>query len=446
MRISEIDLDAVYKCTKCGKSIYRNGLILYRAGGKATCEACIKKEIKEAEEASLRQSQKEFWEAEEDLFSDIEIPDTFDDEDEPVTETPVKKAKENKENRIKTPAEIVKLLDEHVIGQQSAKRSVAVAIFNHLMRTSDNENPEEFPKSNLLICGPSGSGKTELFRTISKYLDIPLAIGDATTLTSAGYKGDDIESLLTLLLVETKGDVAKAEKGIIFIDEFDKICQITDTKQDGYNKTLQQNLLKLIEGKTADVPTSGIEKTKSNTVKMNTGNILFVCGGAFNNIRPEEDEEGFRGEIGFIKTAETPAVSTCKKQERLKAEDFIKYGMIQEIVGRLPVIVELKALSKDDLKEIMIRPKNSVYRKFRNLFAKMNIDLSISDKAMDLIAERAMGLNIGARALNSVLEEYMESLVYEVAGHNESGKLTITKRMVEKHFAELDRQGNRLSA
>ena len=317
------------------------------------------------------------------------------------------------------PSEIKMYMDKHIIGQEEAKKVIAVAVYNHYKRIS---NPEAgISKSNILLVGPSGTGKTEIARTIAKFLDVPFAISDATTLTEAGYVGDDVENVLHKLIVAADYDIEKAEKGIIYIDEIDKIARTSEGRsitRDVSGEGVQQALLKIIEGTEVKVPYNGGRKIPNGSYyAINTNNILFICAGAFDGIEKMKDSE--KKTIGFVNTEQKK-----KNTEKVTAKDVIKYGIIPELVGRLPVLVETQTLSRDDLKRILIEPENSLIEQYKKLLSIDGVGIEFSDDFFDHIIDEAVKNGTGARGLKSVLEEKMLDIMYE-APYFENGSVVI---------------------
>ena len=331
-------------------------------------------------------------------------------------------------------------MDEYVIGQDRAKKIISVAVYNHYKRVfldyKRDENLAKIEKSNILMLGPTGSGKTYLVKTLAKILNVPLAIADATSLTEAGYIGDDIESVLSKLLVAADGDEARAESGIVFIDEIDKIAKKANTKnRDVSGESVQQELLKMLEGSKIDVPIGGNQKNALTPMTtINTDNILFICGGAFpdleNIIKERLTNKGSMGFNAILK-------EDLDKEEDLFAkvdmEDIRKFGMIPEFLGRLPIVLSLSKLDEEALVKVLKEPKNAILKQYTRLLELDEVQLEFEDEALIEIAKKAMEKGTGARALRSIIEEFMLDIMYEVPKDNNIGKVIITKDYIEKN-------------
>lgn len=343
---------------------------------------------------------------------------------------------------IPKPAEIKAILDEYVIGQDDAKRTLSVAIYNHYKRIYFEElgmdkaiDDVEITKSNVLVLGPTGVGKTLLAQTLAKILNVPFAIADATTLTEAGYVGEDVENILLRLIQAADFDIARAEKGIIYVDEIDKITrksENTSITRDVSGEGVQQALLKLIEGTVSNVPPQGGRKHPNQEfIKINTSNILFICGGAFEGIekiiqnRVGKSSMGFEAQITDKKSADTNEL-----MKQLIPKDLIKFGLIPELVGRLPIVSTLEELSEEGLVKILTEPKNSLVKQFQALFALDGIELVFEDDALNQIAKLAIERKTGARGLRAIMEEILNPIMFDVPSNNIVNKVTITKGCV----------------
>ncbi len=355
------------------------------------------------------------------------------------------------EKAIPKPHEIKAYLDQHIVGQDDAKKVLSVAVYNHYKRLKHNKqedtNGVEIQKSNILLVGPTGSGKTLLAQTLAKMLDVPFAVADATTLTEAGYVGDDVENILLRLYQNADYDAKKAEKGIIYIDEIDKIArksENTSITRDVSGEGVQQALLKLIEGTIANVPPQGGRKhPQQEFIQIDTSNILFIVGGAFvdlDKIIEHRVKDG--SSIGFGKSAPTQAEKeqqAAKLLKKLQPEDLLKFGLIPEFIGRIPVYAVLDALDEKTLKMILTEPKNAVLKQYQCLLKMDGVDLEFEPEAIDLIAQKALKRKTGARALRSIVEELMLDVMYDIPTKHDIDKFVITKEMVERQD-EIDNQ------
>lgn len=343
---------------------------------------------------------------------------------------PKKEYKELTMESIPAPHEIKRMLDDYVIGQEYAKKCISVAVYNHYKRViTDTMDDIEIEKSNMLMLGPTGCGKTYLVKTIAKLLDVPLAITDATTLTEAGYIGDDVESILSKLLAAADNDVERAERGIVFIDEIDKLAKKKETNhRDVSGESVQQGLLKILEGAEVEVPVgSGSKNALTPTTVMNTRNILFICGGAFPEIE-EIIKKRIRknSSIGFGATLKDEIDEKKNILKEVTVEDIREFGMIPEFIGRLPVIYTLDALDKDMYIKILKEPKNAILKQYKKLLQLDEVDLVFDDSAYEVIAEKAMERNTGARALRAIIEKFMMDIMYEIPRDDSIGRVTIT--------------------
>ncbi len=351
-----------------------------------------------------------------------------------------KKKEEEKEavldiKKIPAPHKIKASLDEYIVGQERAKKVMSVAVYNHYKRVSSNlDDGVEIEKSNMLMIGPTGSGKTYMVKTLARLLDVPLAITDATSLTEAGYIGDDIESVVSKLLAAADNDVDKAESGIIFIDEIDKIAKKRNANQrDVSGESVQQGMLKLLEGAEVEVPVGASSKNAMvPMVTVNTRNILFICGGAFPDLEEIIKERlNKESSIGF----KADLKDKYDKEENLlmKAivEDVRKYGMIPEFLGRMPILFSLEALTEDMLVRVLAEPKNAIIRQYQKLLAMDEVKLEFEEAALHSIAAKAKEKKVGARALRAILEEFMLDIMYEIPKDDDIGMVTITKEYIE---------------
>lgn len=353
-----------------------------------------------------------------------------------------KKPKEKKEKpaldirAIPAPHKIKASLDEYIVGQDYAKKVMSVAVYNHYKRVASEANDDiEIEKSNMLMVGPTGSGKTYMVRTLAKLLDVPLAITDATSLTEAGYIGDDIESVVSKLLAAADNDIEKAERGIIFIDEIDKIAKKRNTNQrDVSGESVQQGMLKLLEGADVEVPVGASSKNAMvPMVTVNTRNILFICGGAFPDldsiIKERLNQESSMGFKSALKDRYDEDENILQK---VTVEDIRTFGMIPEFIGRLPILFSLEALTEDMLVRILKEPRNAILKQYQKLLEMDEVKLEFEDEALHAIAKKAKEKKVGARALRAIIEEFMLDIMYEIPKDDNIGKVIITKEYIEK--------------
>ena len=354
----------------------------------------------------------------------------------------VKKKKEGEErtplvdiNNLPAPHKIKAKLDEYVVGQEYAKKAMSVAVYNHYKRVAtDTMDDIEIEKSNMLMIGPTGSGKTYLVKTLARILDVPLAITDATSLTEAGYIGDDIESVVSKLLAAADNDVEKAEQGIIFIDEIDKIAKKKNSSQrDVSGESVQQGMLKLLEGSDVEVPVGANSKNAMVPLTtINTKNILFICGGAFPDLENIIKERLTKqSSIGFGADLKDRFNGDKDLLSKVTTEDLRSFGMIPEFLGRLPIVFTLKGLDKDMYIKILKEPKNAILKQYQKLLALDEVDLEFDEGALEAIAEKAMKKDSGARALRAIIEEFMLDIMYEIPKDDSIGRVVITKAYIE---------------
>ena len=422
-------------CFMCRRPESKAGKMITLPGNINICPDCMQKSFDAMSNGPIDYSQ---------LMNipGVQVFNMSDMEQSIPKQQKIKKKKEGEEYKplvdirnLPAPHKIKAKLDEYVVGQEYAKKVMSVAVYNHYKRVAtDSMDDIEIEKSNMLMIGPTGSGKTYLVKTLARILDVPLAITDATSLTEAGYIGDDIESVVSKLLAAADNDVERAEQGIIFIDEIDKIAKKkTSSQRDVSGESVQQGMLKLLEGSEVEVPVGANSKNAMVPLTtVNTKNILFICGGAFPDLEDIIKERlQKKTSMGFNAELKDTVEHDEELLSKVTIEDLRKFGMIPEFLGRLPIVFTLKGLDKEMLVKILKEPKNAILKQYQKLLALDEVKLEFDDSALEAIAEKAMEKDTGARALRAIIEEFMLDIMYEIPKDDNIGEVTITRAYIE---------------